>query len=68
MDLEREPELADILDEGDAPSWVMAAIDGALAGDPEEAALWSEALALGLGRLANRIRRDLLGFDETDRR
>ena len=66
MDLDREPEVADILDEGDAPSWVMDAIDAALAASPEEAALWSEALALAFGRRANRIVRDRLDLGETD--
>ena len=68
MDVDREPELADILDGGDAPSWVMDAIHAALAVSPEEAALWSEALALGFGRRANRIARDALDFGGSDRR
>ena len=68
MDLDREPELADILDEGDVPLWVMDAIDAALAASPEEAALWSEALALAFGRRANRIARDQTNFDGLDRR
>ena len=68
MDLDREPELADILDEEDVPPWVMDAIDAALAATPEEAALWSEALALAFGRRANRIARDQTDFDGVDRR
>ncbi len=68
MDLDREPELADILDEGDAPSWVMDAIHAAVTVGPEEAALWSEALALAFGRRANRIARDRLDFGGLDRR
>ena len=68
MDLDREPELADILDEGDVPPWVMDAIDAALAASPEEAALWSEALALAFGRRANRIARDQTDFGGLDRR
>lgn len=68
MDLDREPELADILDEGDAPPWVMDAIQAALDASPEEAALWSEALALAFGRRSNRIVRNRLDFDESDRR
>lgn len=68
MDLDREPELADILDEGDVPPWVMDAIDAALAASPEEAALWSEALALAFGRRANRIARDQTDFEGLDRR
>ena len=68
MDIDPEPELADILDEGDAPSWVMDAIHAALAGNPDEAALWSESLALAFGRRANRIARDRLDFGGDDRR
>ena len=68
MDLDLEPELADILDEGDGPSWVMDAIDAALAATPEEAAVWSEALALAFGRRANRITRERLDFGGHDRR
>jgi hypothetical protein len=68
MDLDHEPELADILDEGDVPLWLMGAIDAALAATPEEAALWSEVLALAFGRRANRIARDQTDFDGVDRR
>ena len=60
MDLDCEPEITDILDEGVGPPWVMDTIEAALHTSPEEAALWSESLALAFGRRANRITRERL--------
>ena len=68
MNLDGEPELTDILDEGHTPKWVLDTINIAMDVESEEAALWMEALALGFGRRANRIRRDYTGSDSRDYR
>ncbi len=68
MNFDGEPEITDVLDGEDTPRWVLDTIDLAAGVDPEEAALWMEALALGFGRRANRIRRDDTDFDSSKRR
>ena len=64
MELDREPEIAHMFEGEDPPPWVTDVVRVALAADPEEAASWSEALALAFGRRANRIVRERLDFEE----
>lgn len=66
MDLENEPEFADLLDRGDAPRWVVEAVQGAVETDAVDAAGWSDSLALALGRRANRLLRERFGVDRKD--
>jgi hypothetical protein len=47
---------------------VMDTIEAALHTSPEEAALWSESLALAFGRRANRITRERLDVGGHDQR
>jgi len=58
MDIEREPEIAAIFEGEDVPPWVVSAADLALGADPHDASAWVEALALALGRRANRLLRE----------
>lgn len=63
LNLESEPELNDLLEDSDPPAWVLEAIQSAMVTDEREAAGWSDALALALGRRANRLLRDRFGAD-----
>lgn len=63
MNIESEPELADLLEGTDAPTWVVEAVKRAIVTDEREAAGWSDALALALGRRANRLLRERFGAD-----
>lgn len=66
MDLEKEPEFADLFDGAEAPRWVVEAVHAAVATDAVEAAGWSDSLALALGRRANRLLRERFGADARD--
>ncbi len=66
LDIDSEPELADLLEDAEAPVWVVEAVESAVATDEREAAGWSDALALALGRRANRLLRERLGVDPLD--
>ena len=61
FDHDREPELADIFEDDDPPAWVVEAATRAIETDGREAATWADALALALGRRANRMLRDSIG-------
>ncbi len=63
IDLGNEPELEDMFEEKAPPAWVISAIEGAIATDIREAAAWSDALALALGRRSNRMLRERYGMD-----
>ena len=67
MDLKREPELVDMVDGKDAPTWVVQAFEQAATTDEHDSAAWSDALALALGRRANRLLRERLGADSKDK-
>jgi len=58
MEIEREPEIAAIFEDEDVPRWVVSVADLALGADPHDASIWIEALALALGRRANRLLRE----------
>jgi hypothetical protein len=67
FDRDREPELADIFDDGEPPDWVVEAATRALGTDEREAAAWADALSLALGRRANRMLRERIGPNPGDR-
>ena len=66
MDIQNEPEFADLFDRGEAPRWVVEAVRGAVETDAVDAAGWSDSLALALGRRANRLLRERFGVDPKD--
>jgi hypothetical protein len=63
MEFETEPELAELLDRANAPTWVAEAARGAILTDWRASAEWSDSLALALGRRANRLLRERFGVD-----
>jgi hypothetical protein len=65
FDRDSEPELADIFEGEDPPAWVIEAASRAMETDEREAATWADALALALGRRANRLLRDRIGPNPT---
>lgn len=67
MNLENEPEMAELLERTGAPAWVITAAEAAMATDEREASAWSDSLALAIGRRANRLLRERYGVDATDR-
>jgi hypothetical protein len=67
MNLENEPEIAELLERTGAPAWLVAAAKAAMATDEREASAWSDALALAIGRRANRRLRERYGIDPVDR-
>ena len=67
MNLENEPEIADLLERTGAPTWLIAAAEAAMATDEREASAWSDALALAIGRRANRRLRERYGVDSVER-
>jgi hypothetical protein len=67
MNLENEPEMAELLERTGAPAWVITAAEAAMATDERDASAWSDSLALAIGRRANRLLRERYGVDATDR-
>lgn len=60
MDLENEPEIGSLLEDGPAPDWVRDVIAIAVAQEHKSAALWADEIAGALGRRANRLIRERL--------